>query len=86
MTFRDIGLGLEALELADIGAGDEAFLLARHEDNAADALVARTFLDRLDDGAKLLQRPASERVLRLALNVEDGPGHAFEIDLEAPVF
>ena len=82
---RDFGLGLEVVELADVGAGDEAFLLARHEDDAANALVAGAFLDRRDDGLKLLDRLAPERVLRLALDIEGGPGDALEIDLEPPV-
>ena len=36
----DLGLGVEALELADIGAGDEARLLAAHQHEALD-LAAR---------------------------------------------
>ena len=82
---RDFGLGPEVVELADVGAGDEAFLLAGHEDHAANALVAGAFLHRRDDGLKLLDRLAPERVLRLALDIDGGPGDPLQIDLEPPV-
>ena len=69
----DLLLGLDLLELAHVGADDEALLLAGHDDEAADGLVARALLDALDDGAQLLQRPPRQRVLALALAVERSP-------------
>ena len=52
----DLGLGVEALELPDIGAGDEARLLAAHQHQALDLAFGCRVLDRLDDLAKLLGR------------------------------
>ena len=66
MTSVKFRLGLEIVEkLADVGAGDEAFLLAGQEDHAANPLIARAFLDGGDDGLKFLDRLAPKRVLRL---------------------
>ena len=81
----DLGLGVEALELADVGAGDEAPLLGAHDDEALDLAACGSRLDRLDDVAELLGRAAAERVHALALAVDDRPGDALEIDREAPV-
>ncbi len=82
MTSR---LGLEIGELADVGADDEAALLGGDDDEAADGLVARALLHLGDDLAQLLERPAAERILALALAIELSPGDAPLVDGEAPV-
>ena len=69
-------LGLGLVELAHVGADDEALLLAGDEHEAADRLVARALLGALDDRRQLLERPPAERVLALALAVEHRPGDA----------
>ena len=50
----DLGLGVEALELADVGAGDEAPLLGAHDDEALDLAACGRSFDRFDDVAELL--------------------------------
>ncbi len=72
-------------ELADVGADDEAPLLARRDDEPADLAAARALLDLLDDPGEFLQRAAPKRVLALALAVELGPRDPPLIDAEAPV-
>src|SRR5690606_2309298 len=77
----DLVLGVEAFELADVGAGDEARVLAAHDHEALE-LAGLGALDRLDDLAELLGGPAAERVHALALAVDDRPGDALEVDRE----
>ena len=81
----DLLLGVEALELADVGAGDEAPVLGAHDDEALDLAARGSCLDRLDDLAELLGRASAERVHALALAVHHRPGDALEVDREAPV-
>ena len=81
----DLGLGVEALEFPDVGAGDEARLLAAHQHQALDLAARGHVLDRLDDLAQFFGRAAAERVHALALAVDDRPGNALEVDGEAPV-
>ena len=81
----DLALGVEALEFPDVGAGDEARLLAAHQHQALDLAARGHVLDRLDDLAQFFGRAAAERVHALALAVDDRPGDALEVDGEAPV-
>ena len=63
----DFRFGLEVIELADVGSGDETLLLAGHENQAADPLVARapSTAETMASSSSTGSRP--ERVLRLAL-------------------
>ena len=81
----DVRFGGEVGELADVGADDEAALLGRDDDEAADGLVARALLHLGDDLRQLLERTAPERVLVFALAIELGPADAPLIDGETPV-
>ena len=80
-----LGLGLELLELAHIGADDESLVLARQNDEAADRTVSGARFDTFDNRHQLLERTATERVLAFTLAVEDRPGDALLVDGEAPV-
>jgi len=80
----DLVFGVETFELTNVGAGDEARLLAAHQHQAFD-LAGGRFLDGLDDLAKLLRGPAAQRVHALALAVDDRPGDALEVDRDGPV-
>ena len=53
-------LGFEAFEFADIGADDEAALLARHDDEAAHVVGVNFGFDALDDRVQLFDRAAAE--------------------------
>ena len=78
-------LGFEAFEFADIGADDEAALLARHDDEAAHIVGVNFGFDALDDRVQLFDRAAAECVGALPFPVEDRPRDAFAVDRKAPV-
>ena len=79
----DLRLGVELVELADVGADDEPLRLARHDDQAGQISSVR--LDVLDDASEFLERALSKRIGALPLAVEDRPGNLLDIDVEPPI-
>ena len=73
--------GFDLGELLDIGAGDEAGVLA----GADHQRLGRLALEFIEHQAKFAHRRFGERVRRFAGLVESQPGEAGEFALEAPV-
>ena len=76
----DILLVLKRLELANVGTNDETALLARDDDETANALGARLGFNAFDDGVEFLDRPAAERIRAFAFPVEYRPRDIFAVD------
>ncbi len=73
------------VELADVGAGDKAALLAGLDDEADHLAGRNQILDPEDRRFELGDRQPAQRIHRRIRRVDGEPADLLDIDLEAPV-